>query len=243
MAKTCLRSSVAVLLSIGLAGFVCAGQGQQISTPIAGARPTTEFTAPAPDRPRLAERNPRYKINRSDILNLSFPLSPEFNQTVTVQPDGYITLQGAGSICILGMTVPETSEAIKKAYAKVLHEPIVDVDLKDFQRAYFIVTGQVTKPGQYDLRYDLTASQAIAIAGGFMPTAKTQVFLYHRSPDGWVQARELKLKDFLHGKNVAEDVEIRPGDLIFVPEKTITKVRKYIPYSVGVPLSTTPLAY
>jgi len=36
-----------------------------------------------------------------------------------------------------------------------------------------------------------------------MPTAKTQVFLYHRSPDGWVQARELKLKDFLHGKNVA----------------------------------------
>ncbi len=139
MAKTCLRGSVAVLLSIGLAGFVCARQGQQISTPIAGARQTAEFTAPAPDRPRLAERNPRYKINRSDILNLSFPLSPEFNQSVTVQPDGYITLQGAGSICILGMTVPETSEAIKKAYAKVLHEPIVDVDLKDFQRAYFIV--------------------------------------------------------------------------------------------------------
>jgi polysaccharide export outer membrane protein len=243
MAKARSRGSVAILLSIALPGFVCAKQGQQISAPIAGARQTAEFTAPASDRPRLAERNPRYKINRSDILNLSFPLSPEFNQTVTVQPDGYITLQGAGSICILGMSVPETSEAIKKAYARVLHEPIVDVDLKDFQKAYFIVTGQVTKPGQYDLRYDLTASQAIAIAGGFMPTAKTQVFLYHRSSDGWVQARELKLKDFLHGKNVAEDVEIRPGDLIFVPEKTITKVRKYIPYNVGVPLSTTPLAY
>ena len=168
MAKARSRGSVAILLSIALPGFVCAKQGQQISAPIAGARQTAEFTAPASDRPRLAERNPRYKINRSDILNLSFPLSPEFNQTVTVQPDGYITLQGAGSICILGMTVPETSEAIKKAYARVLHEPIVDVDLKDFQKAYFIVTGQVTKPGQYDLRYDLTASQAIAIAGGLM---------------------------------------------------------------------------
>jgi polysaccharide export outer membrane protein len=241
MAKAYLRDSVAVLWLIGIAGSVCAGQGQQNSAPTSGVRQEAEFAAP--DRPRLAERNPRYRINRSDVLNLSFPLSPEFNQTVTVQPDGYITLQGAGSLCILGMTVPETSEAIKKAYAKVLHAPIVDVDLKDFQKAYFIVTGQVTKPGQYDLRYDLTASQAIAIAGGFMPTAKTQVFLYHRSSDGWVQARELKLKDFLHGKNVAEDVEIRPGDLIFVPEKTITKVRKYIPYSVGVPLSTTPLSY
>lgn len=195
------------------------------------------------DRPQLAQRNPRYRINRSDVLNLTFPLSPEFNQTVTVQPDGYITLQVAGSICILGMTVPETSEAIRKAYAKVLHEPIIDVDLKDFQKAYFIVTGQVTKPGQYDLRYDLTASEAIAIAGGFMPTAKTQVYLYHRSAEGWVQARELKLKDFLHGKNIAEDVEIRPGDMIFVPEKTITKVRKYIPYGVGVPLSPSPVNY
>jgi polysaccharide export outer membrane protein len=80
------------------------------------------------DRPQLAQRNPRYRINRSDVLNLTFPLSPEFNQTVTVQPDGYITLQGAGSICILGLSVPETSEAIKKAYARVLHEPIIDVD-------------------------------------------------------------------------------------------------------------------
>jgi polysaccharide export outer membrane protein len=243
MAKTRLHVSIVFWLSIVFPGFVCAGQSQQMVAPTVGARKAAELAAPEPDRPRLAERNPRYKINRSDILNLSFPLSPEFNQTVTVQPDGYITLPGAGSICILGLTVPETSEAIKKAYIKVLHEPIVDVDLKDFQRAYFIVTGQVTKPGQYDLRYDLTAAQAIAIAGGFMPTAKTQVYLYHRSSDGWVQARELKLKDFLHGKNIAEDVEIRPGDLIFVPEKTITKVRKYIPYNVGVPLSTTPLAY
>ena len=42
MAKTCLRASVAVPLSIGLAGFVYAGQGQQISTPISGARQTAE---------------------------------------------------------------------------------------------------------------------------------------------------------------------------------------------------------
>ena len=225
-----------------LIGGIAAAQTP--SNPAMPARELTTGNKPGDTtRPQLAQRNPRYRINRSDILNLTFPLSPEFNQTVTVQPDGYITLQGAGSICILGMTVPETSEAIKKAYAKVLHEPLIDVDLKDFQKAYFIVTGQVTRPGQYDLRYDLTASEAIAIAGGFMPTAKTQIYLYHRAPEGWVQARELKLKDFLHGKNIEEDVEIRPGDMIFVPEKTITKVRKYIPYGVGVPLNTSPLNY
>ena len=198
---------------------------------------------PGVEHPVPAERNPRYRLNRSDILSLSFALSPEFNQNVTVQPDGFITLQGVGGLNVLGLTLPEAVAAIKNAYSKILRDPIIDIDLTDFQKAYFIVTGQVSKPGQYDLRYDLTVSEAIAVAGGFLPTAKTQVFLYRRAQAGWVEAKELKLKDFLHGKNVTEDAEMRPGDMIFVPEKTITKIRKYIPYSIGIPLSTTPAVY
>ena len=165
---------------------------------------------------------------------ITFALTPEFNQKVTVEPDGYISLQSAASISILGMTLPQTVDAIKKAYAATLHDPIINVDLLDFQKDYFVVTGQVTKPGQYDLRYDLTVTEAIALAGGFMPTAKTRVYLYHRSDSGWVEAKELNLSHFLHGKDVAEDVQVLPGDMIFVPEKTITRVRKYIPYGLGV---------
>ena len=195
------------------------------------------------EHPVPAERSPRYRLNRSDVLSLTFALSPEFNQNVTVQPDGFITLQGVGSLNVLGLTLPEAVVAIKNVYSKILRDPIIDIDLTDFQKAYFIVTGQVGKPGQYDLRYDLTVSEAIAVAGGFLPTAKTQVFLYRRAQTGWVEAKELKMKDFLHGKNVNEDVEMRPGDMIFVPEKTITKIRKYIPYSIGIPLSTTPGVY
>ena len=195
------------------------------------------------DHPVPGERYPRYHLNRSDALSLSFALSPEFNQNVTVQPDGFITLQGVGSLYLLGLTLPEAVVAIRKAYSAILRDPIIDVDLTDFQRAYFIVTGQVGKPGQYDLRYDLTVSEAIAVAGGFLPTAKTQVILYRRAQSGWVEAKELKLNDFLRGKKVAEDVDMRPGDMIFVPEKTITKIRKYIPYSIGVPLSPSPSVY
>ena len=126
------------------------------------------------DRPALQQRNPRYKVMRDDVLNVSFPISPELNQTVTIQPDGYITLTNAGSVYVQGMTVPEVTETITKAYAKVLHDPIINVDLKDFQKPFFVVTGQVAKPGQYDLRYDTTVSEAIAISGGLLPTAKTQ---------------------------------------------------------------------
>ena len=56
--------------------------------------------------PALAQRYPRYAVQREDVLILSFPLTPELNQTVTVQPDGFIELQSAGSLHVQGMTVP-----------------------------------------------------------------------------------------------------------------------------------------
>jgi polysaccharide export outer membrane protein len=150
-----------------------------------------------------------------------------------VQPDGYIDLEGAGSLYVKGMTVPEIVQALKKAYSGILHDPIINVSLVDFQKPFFIVSGQVGKPGQYDLRHDTTVSEAIAIAGGFAPTAKTQVFLFHRVSSDWVEVKKLSLKDILHGKNANEDAQLLPGDMIFVPEKFIVNFRKYVPYSIS----------
>jgi polysaccharide export outer membrane protein len=201
------------------------------------ASPAANNAHPSDDRPALQQRNPRYQVQRDDILMISFALSPELNQAVTIQPDGYINLQSAGSLYVQGMTVPEVVTALKKTYSATLHDPIIDVDLKDFQKPYFVAFGQVGHPGQYDLRYDMTVSEAIAVAGGFAPTAKTQIFLYHRVNNEWAEVRELKMKDILHGKNVNEDAHIMPGDMIFVPEKFITKFRKYVPYAFGAGLS------
>jgi|HubBroStandDraft_1064217.scaffolds.fasta_scaffold229884_1 polysaccharide biosynthesis/export protein len=203
---------------------------------VATARPA-DLSQSNSTTPALQERNPRYRVMRDDVLSLSFPLSSELNEKVTVQPDGYINLQNAGSLYVQGMTVPELVEALKKAYVKVLHDPIIDVDLVDFQKPFFVVSGQVNKPGQYDLRADITVSEAIAVAGGFLPTAKTQIFLYHRVSTAWVEVKKLKLNDILHGKNVEEDAQMQPGDMIFVPEKFIANFRKYVPYNPGVYLN------
>src|ERR1700738_1263373 len=59
------------------------------------------------------ERNPRYKICRDDVLSISFPLSPELNQKLMVQPDGFISLQNAGDVHVEGLTVPEAIEVIQ----------------------------------------------------------------------------------------------------------------------------------
>jgi len=228
-----------VLFLLGLALLLSypgvASAQRELARPVSENVNSTSVSArSAEEHPQPTERNPRYKICRDDVLLLSFPLSPELNQKVIVQPDGFIALQNAGYIYIQGLTVPGVVEAVKKAYAGTLHDPIVDVDLADFQKPFFTVLGQVGKPGQYDLRYDITVTQAIAVAGGFEPTAKTQVFLYRAVSSNWAEVRELKIKDLLNGKNIAEDVHLRPGDMIFVPEKAITKFRKYVPYSVSI---------
>lgn len=225
------------LVSVYLPAAVPQEQAATASKPADLLSPAanTDVHHPAP-----AERFPRYRICREDVLSLSFPLSPEWNQKVTVQPDGFISLQGAGDLYVQGLTVRELVQAVKKAYAGILHDPIVDAELIDFQKPFFTVLGQVGKPGQYDLRNDITVTQAIAVAGGFAPTAKTQVFLYRAVSANWAEVRELKLNDILHGKNISEDLHLRPGDMIFVPDAFIAKFKKYVPYSVAIsPYSRT----
>ena len=223
--------SLSLVLSLGFS--LPTGAQQDAGSASGSGGVTARANSEGMQHPVPAERNPRYTIGRDDILSISFPLSPELNQKVTVQPDGFISLQSAGSIHVEGLTVPALIEAIKKAYANILHDPIVDVDLADFQKPLFTVLGQVDKPGQYTLRSDITVTQAIAVAGGFAPTAKTQVFLYRQVSANWAEVRELKLKDILNGKNISEDTHIRPGDMIFVPEKFIANFKKYVPYTIG----------
>jgi polysaccharide biosynthesis/export protein len=185
--------------------------------------------------PALQERYPRYQVMPTDVLAVSFPLIPELQPvSVTVQPDGYINLpNGAGTMYVKGDTIPQIVDVLTKAYSKTMHNPIVNVDITNFQPPQFTVNGQVGKPGQYPLRIDTTVSEGIAVAGGFLPTAKTQVFLFHRVSTDWFEVKKLNLKQLLNGRNIHEDVHLQAGDMIFVPDKFIANFRKYVPYSFG----------
>jgi polysaccharide export outer membrane protein len=183
--------------------------------------------------PALQRRNPRYQLCKSDVFDLDFPFTPEFNQTaVTVQPDGYVTLHGVGDLHVEGQTVPEATQALRTAYAKILHDPVITIALKDFNKPYFIVGGEVGKPGKFDLRGDTTVTQAVAIAGGFNENSKhSQVLLFRRASNDWVEVRKLNVKRMLQTANLSEDPNLRPGDMLFVPKNAVSKIKRLIPAS------------
>lgn len=216
-----------------MAAVAITAAGQSIAVPAATVASASSVSAASVDAiPGLHERNPRYRLRRGDSFDLDLAFSPEFNQTVSVQPDGYVSLKGVGSIFVEGQTVPELTAALKTAYATILHDPVIAISLKDFEKPYFIASGQVQKPGKYDLRSDLTVTEAVAIAGGFNDKAKhSQVVLFRPVPGGGYEAKLLNIKKLLATRNLSEDVQLQPGDMLYVPQSAYSKIRPFLPTS------------
>lgn len=176
------------------------------------------------------KRHTRYVIQPSDKIELRFSFTPGFNQTVIVQPDGYITLLNIGDLRAAGRTLPELTDSIKTAYSTFLHDPIVSVNLKEFQKPYFVVGGQVGRPGKFFWRSDVTLTEAIAMAGGFTAGAKTsQVLFFRRVSNHWAKAKIIDVKAMIKARNLQEDPVLRPGDMLFVPKSTFSKFKHFIP--------------
>src|SRR5258708_28927940 len=135
-----LRILIFTLLVFSVANRA-AGQKMLVPSQIGSVQPDSTDKAPTAkgdeSNPSLHKRNMRYRINPSDTLELTFALTPEFNQTVTVQPDGYITLREVGDLPAAGQTLPELTESIKTAYSKIMQDPDITVDPKDFEKPYF----------------------------------------------------------------------------------------------------------
>src|SRR5882724_4326802 len=88
--------------------------------PSAGSVNTTAAKAGGADgqgNPALVgERHPLYRLRPSDVVEISFTVAPEFNQTLTVQPDGYVMLKDAGMVEVQGLNLQQFVEAVQKEY-------------------------------------------------------------------------------------------------------------------------------
>ena len=86
-------------------------------------------------------------------------------------------------------------------------------------------------------------AQAVAIAGGLKDSAKhSEILLFHRVPDGWVQVKKVNLKKMLKEANLEEDAYLQPSDFLYVPKNGISKVERFLPTS-SVGLYATPVVH
>lgn len=193
--------------------------------------------------PQLQQRD-RYHLHTGDTLLLQYRLSPELNQTVTIGPDGYVDLNVAGAVKLAGLTLTQAHDLIVQQDSARLNAPELNIELKDFQRLYVVVAGQVVNPTRIEMREDMTALQAVMLAGGFRDSAReSRVVLFRRlnSKSDLAEVRVLNLHNIHKTGQLERDIALQPGDVLYVPENAATqfgKIMRIPNFSVasGVPL-------
>ena len=175
----------------------------------------------------LTTRNPEYRVHRSDVLDVKYRYTPEFDQTVSVRPDGRVSLNATGTFIAAGLTVDEFKAEVVTLSKARLVDPEVSVSLKEFEKPFVMVEGEVTTPGRVELRGDLSALDAIAMAGGFKPSSKQSRVLLLRQVDGHPgDTKVVDLKKLISGNKLQEAVQLHSGDVLYVTQNTLSKVER-----------------
>lgn len=171
----------------------------------------------------------RYRLQPGDVLEVQYRYTPEFNQTVTVQPDGYVSLEIGGDLKVAGFTIEETRQAILRQANKRLHDPIATIVLKEFQKPYFVVSGEVTQPGKIEMRERVTALQGIMLAGGMKESAKSsRVVIFRQINSDMAEVKVLNLKDIRRTSDLENDLTLQAGDIVYVPRDKLSKVERFM---------------
>lgn len=197
----------------------------------------TEFTK------SVATPQQEYRILAGDQLDIKFYYHPELNESVTVRPDGRISLQLANELSVEGLTPNELTAQLKKIYSAEIDRPEITVMVRTFSAQRVYVDGEVFRPGSVVLSGPLTTLQAISLAGGLKDTARVnEVVLMRRGAENRFMATMVDLTKVMDGTDPTQDVLLIPYDVVHVPKSPVANVNlwvdQYIRKNIPVPFST-----
>lgn len=163
--------------------------------------------APAPD----------YTIGTDDVLTIAFWGEKDMSGDVIVRPDGKITLPLINDVVAAGSTPEQLRQHLETLAEKFLHHAQATVIVKAINSRRVFITGQVEKPGAYPLTTRTTVMQLIALAGGLREFAKSNKIVIMRHQDGKDFHLPFDYREVLEGRNLLQNVEVKPGDTVVVP--------------------------
>jgi polysaccharide export outer membrane protein len=158
-----------------------------------------------------------YVIGSDDILGIVFWRDKDMTTDVQVRPDGKISLPLLNDVQAAGLTPDQLRTSIRDKADKLLEDPTVSVVVKAINSRRVYITGQVGKPGIYALSDSTTVLQLIAMAGGVGDYADSKKIQIVRTEKGKATSHKFNYQDFVKGKNVSQNIELKPGDTVIVP--------------------------
>jgi protein involved in polysaccharide export with SLBB domain len=174
-----------------------------------------------------------YTIAPGDRLDIKFFYNPELNETITVRPDGIISLQLIDEIRAAGLKPAELDQKLTDLYSIELRKPVLTVIVRSFTRQRIYVGGEVNTPGLIVLPTGMTTLQAIFQSGGFKETADpAETLVIRKGVNGKPVPMQIDLAALM-AANGGHDFQLQPDDIVYVPKSAIANANKFIDEYIG----------
>ena len=173
---------------------------------------------------------PEYKLAPGDQLDIVVSTAPELSRTLTVGPDGRVVMPMARPIMAAGRSFTQLQAELTGEMSKQLRDPTLAVTPRAYAPSQIYVGGQVNQPGTYTMPGRIGALEALFLAGGMAPGAKTKkVAILRRAPSGGMMMRTVNIQNgLLNIREYNDNIQLRRGDIIFVPKTALAEVGAFV---------------
>ncbi len=164
-----------------------------------------------------------YTLGAGDRVGVTVFNVPEYSGEYQVLVDGTLNLPIVGVVPVRDLNIAQATELISRLYSPFLRRPLVTVSLLSPRPIRIAIAGEVNRPGSYRVGEGESGSfptitNAVEMAGGITRSAGVRQVQLRRSVQGRQQVYNINLWDLLQNGNSGEDVTLRDGDSIFIPQ-------------------------
>jgi polysaccharide export outer membrane protein len=217
---------------IGVIGLSCmataalaqsAAQAPPASAPAAAPAPSVPDAASSAPTPQHPTVGANYLIGPGDSLQVFVWRNPELTATVPVRPDGKISTPLVEDMVAVGKTPSQLARDVEKVLSEFIRSPqvnvIVSVPVSAFSQVKVI--GQVTTPQSLAFREGMRVLDVILATGGLAPFAAGNRAKIVRTVDGKEVTLRVKIANLINKGDMSQNLELRPGDVLVVPESRL----------------------
>lgn len=173
---------------------------------------------PAPAAAATADYN--YIVGPGDSLNISVWRNPELSMSVPVRPDGKVTMPLVDELVAQGKTSVEIAREVEKVLSKLVRDPVVTVIVTGFVGPYseqIRVVGEAAKPQSLPYKQKMTVLDVMIAVGGLTDFADGNGASITRASEG-DKRYSVRLKDLIKNGDISANVEMKPGDILIIPQ-------------------------
>lgn len=172
----------------------------------------------------------KYRLGPDDVIEITVMRHPEFSGVFPVNLEGKVQYKFVGDIDVTGLTKKELEQKIKDVISFYVISPEVNATILEYKSKVIYVLGEVGQPGKYYMRSEsIPVREAVVQAGlPIQSAAMRKCRIISPAKNGKIKVRPVNLYAVLYGGNLKLNIDMYPGDVLYVPCTVMAKIIRVI---------------